>query len=143
MKPCKRGHISPRNSETKCIQCVNERLRAKYWADPVKSRAERCAWRAANLEHSRKYERIRNRARNGLPEPMRPMPERCENPGCVTPRPYKRRMVLDHCHETGAFRGWLCSSCNVSLGQLGDSEKSILGILEYLRRARTKLRSVG
>ncbi len=25
---------------------------------------------------------------------------------------------LDHCHETGAFRGWLCYSCNGTIGKV-------------------------
>ena len=27
---------------------------------------------------------------------------------------------LDHCHETGLYRGALCLDCNTSLGKLGD-----------------------
>lgn len=30
-------------------------------------------------------------------------------------------LVFDHCHMTGAFRGWLCHHCNTALGLLGDS----------------------
>ncbi len=32
-----------------------------------------------------------------------------------------RRLVLDHCHDTGLLRGWLCQSCNVMEGRSGDS----------------------
>lgn len=28
---------------------------------------------------------------------------------------------MDHCHETGRFRGWLCENCNRSLGLLEDN----------------------
>ncbi len=27
-------------------------------------------------------------------------------------------LMLDHCHKTGAFRGWLCLSCNQCLGKI-------------------------
>ena len=32
-----------------------------------------------------------------------------------------RRLCMDHDHTTGKFRGWLCSSCNMWLGRMGDS----------------------
>jgi len=25
---------------------------------------------------------------------------------------------LDHCHDTGRFRGWICYSCNGSIGKI-------------------------
>ena len=40
---------------------------------------------------------------------------------------------LDHDHDTGKIRGWLCDKCNTSLGQLGDNIKSINKALQYLK----------
>tara|TARA_R110000737_G_C14187483_1_gene414683 strand:+ start:118 stop:492 length:375 start_codon:yes stop_codon:yes gene_type:complete len=42
-------------------------------------------------------------------------------------------VVIDHCHETGKVRGAICSACNVGLGLLGDTEKSIIKALNYLK----------
>jgi len=44
-------------------------------------------------------------------------------------------LAVDHCHTTGKVRGLLCSDCNVGLGKLGDSTKSIRKALEYLERS--------
>jgi hypothetical protein len=43
---------------------------------------------------------------------------------------------FDHCHETGLFRGWLCSKCNSGLGLLGDNEEALERALRYLRKSR-------
>ena len=40
----------------------------------------------------------------------------------------------DHCHETGDFRGVLCSTCNTGLGKLGDNLTGITSALKYLAR---------
>lgn len=40
---------------------------------------------------------------------------------------------IDHCHKTGRFRGLLCTSCNTSLGKLGDDEKGLQRALDYVR----------
>ena len=45
-----------------------------------------------------------------------------------------RRMVLDHCHETGRFRGWICHKCNIALGALGDDEAGLRRAIDYLNR---------
>ena len=48
---------------------------------------------------------------------------------------FKRRLAVDHCHETGRVRGLLCMPCNIGLGHLGDTEESLLNALSYLRTA--------
>ena len=40
---------------------------------------------------------------------------------------------LDHNHEAGMFRGWLCSRCNSGLGWLGDSVSNLKRGLKYLQ----------
>jgi hypothetical protein len=43
-------------------------------------------------------------------------------------------IVLDHCHQTSQFRGWICRYCNAGIGQLGDDIKGVTKALEYLRK---------
>ena len=44
----------------------------------------------------------------------------------------ERKLVLDHDHSTGCYRGRLCSSCNVGLGYLGDNLAGLQKAIEYL-----------
>jgi hypothetical protein len=41
--------------------------------------------------------------------------------------------VLDHCHETEKFRGWLCHKCNRSLGGFDDNVEILLRAIKYLK----------
>ncbi len=43
-------------------------------------------------------------------------------------------LVVDHDHETGAFRDLLCFNCNVMLGHAKDSPKTLLSGFFYLKR---------
>lgn len=81
-----------------------------------KARAARdyAAHRPARLENTKKNWR----RRNGVPEPTRPAPGRCEL--CGNPPPGRQGLHADHDHATGMFRGWLCLLCNHLLGRLGD-----------------------
>jgi hypothetical protein len=74
------------------------------------------------------------RRRNGLPNPTRPAPARCE--GCGE---NKKLLRLDHCHVTGQFRGWLCNQCNLGLGSLGDTIAGLQKMIDYLNRASCQL----
>lgn len=43
-------------------------------------------------------------------------------------------VMLDHDHDTAEFRGWLCRSCNVGLGQLGDDIEGLTRAIKYLEK---------
>ena len=50
--------------------------------------------------------------------PPRPDDRLCQCCGGST-----ERFHLDHCHDTGAFRGWVCSPCNTGVGIMDNIER--------------------
>jgi Autographiviridae endonuclease VII len=60
-----------------------------------------------------------------------PMPDdgRCEVCGTQPPN---WGLCLDHNHTTGAFRGWLCNSCNSALAFAADSADRLRALAAYL-----------
>ena len=47
--------------------------------------------------------------------------------------------VLDHCHETETFRGWVCHHCNTGLGAFSDSLDRIRKAVIYLKKHEDKI----
>lgn len=58
---------------------------------------------------------------------------RCSACGCE-PRG-KRGLVLDHRHDTGIIRGFLCNHCNVALAMCFDEPEKLRACADYLERA--------
>jgi hypothetical protein len=48
------------------------------------------------------------------------------------------QLAIDHDHETGKVRGLLCSRCNLTLGQVGDSIELLESAIYYLRQGGIK-----
>jgi|TARA_E500000318_G_scaffold53669_2_gene49950 hypothetical protein len=46
--------------------------------------------------------------------------------------------VLDHCHDTETFRGWLCHHCNTALGAFKDSLDRVKSAVIYLENHKEK-----
>ena len=42
------------------------------------------------------------------------------------------KIVLDHDHDTGEVRGWICDSCNTGLGRFKDSVDLLKKAIDYL-----------
>ena len=56
-----------------------------------------------------------------------PKPQNCQCCSKLTDN-----LVVDHDHNTGQFRGWLCRRCNLGIGKLGDTVESLQNALNYL-----------
>jgi len=57
-------------------------------------------------------------------------PEVCDCCG----KEHHKSLVLDHDHNTLAFRGWLCEPCNHGIGKLGDNIEGLEQAIGYLRK---------
>ena len=110
-----------------CKSCGVERpieLMPHFWykADGTSSKGNVC-----NICRS-KQKRIVSNLKKTIPEPD----PNYKCPVCQKKKeelPTKRMYwVLDHCHKTNSFRGWLCNTCNSALGWLEDD-------INYVRRA--------
>jgi endogenous inhibitor of DNA gyrase (YacG/DUF329 family) len=61
----------------------------------------------------------------------RPKPTNCEI--CNAPESnFKKGLQYDHDHNTGKFRGWLCSNCNTALGLVKDNKQILQELIKYL-----------
>ena len=42
------------------------------------------------------------------------------------------KIVFDHNHNTGKFRGWICGKCNVAIGMVSEDTDKLFRIIKYL-----------
>ena len=97
---------------------------------------ERCrACRAYHYERSKYLKRARVLRRKSIygisEEEYRAMYEACGG-RCSICRG-DRKLVIDHCHDSGRVRGLLCDNCNRGIGLIGDSPEILARSAEYLR----------
>ena len=98
------------------------------------------AYRAENPQKTNEYN-IKVKPKRADTEPShirnrerlagRPRPDVCEICSKAT-----KRIVFDHCHQHGHFRGWICERCNHALGMVQDSIPHLLQLIAYLQRNR-------
>jgi hypothetical protein len=121
------------------------KYRAKY---PEKVAANSKAWRDRNIEIRRPIEAARaRRLRKINPEKEKARIERFKAKAklkrieiagrdipklCEVCNELHIRIVFDHCHDSGKFRGWLCDRCNRVLGLLKDNELLFRKLADYL-----------
>lgn len=111
------------------------KARAKNYreAHPEWARAVKKAWKDNNREYYRKtnaaYCKKKRHVRQEA-EAGRPRPTKCEL--C----PSTTRIVFDHCHDVGKFRGWICDKCNRGLGYADHNPERLRRWAEYLEAFR-------
>lgn len=103
-------------------------------------------WRAKNRESSRVYHRqlyaknrdarisYRMNRKYGVTLEEYAAMLAAQGGGCAIcgAKQKKRRLAVDHDHETGEVRGLLCSPCNTGLGQFKDKAALLARAIDYL-----------
>ena len=143
----KRGH--------RCAECWAD-MRRRYAVTP-EEKARKKAYKAtpAVREKARAYQReylarpeTRARARErlyGISAHEQNALLAAQGGGCgicKTPLSLDRETHLDHDHDTGAVRGFLCGACNRAIGLMKDSPARLRAAAAYLERRQPKLRLV-
>lgn len=139
---------------------LREKRLQKYWSDPEKYRQKRVTWAKNNSErakaiskraHAKKdrfeqalYTSYKNAVRGNykpccatVDEVRAAFTGKCEICG-VSEQECTDKLHLEHDHETGVLRGFVCRKHNAMLGFASDSEEILEAALDYLRRNRTK-----
>jgi hypothetical protein len=147
--PCKHGVITGKGRrcnkcallhekpETRAKRLARSRARMNYWKKENPKRAKELNRLSAARVRALDPEKVlrARRLADGLPSPTRPAPTLCECCGGPPRGGPHNRLVLDHCHITGIFRGWLCDLCNRGIGMLGDLPVGAHAAVNYLERA--------
>jgi hypothetical protein len=118
-QPCKQGHIAQRNAQTgKCLEC--------RFPSAAKHREYNARWKA---KYPGRDQEVKYRFRYGVElSEIRAKPETCELCGKA-----HKKIVFDHCHDTGEFRGWICDPCNIALGNVSDDILVLERMIAYLK----------
>ena len=120
-KICKNGHIAPRRThDGRCTEC---RFPCEA---PAKIAEYSARWRA---KHPGREKEVKYRHLYGVElSQIRLKPTTCEI--CLKQH---KKIVLDHCHTSGQFRGWICDPCNIALGNVQDDVGTLYRMISYLR----------
>ena len=94
--------------------------------------------RRGECRECRKWKRpIPNKVREEFEKtnPQPPMGKSFHCPICdrIIIRQYKNDVVLDHFHDTGEIRGWICRMCNNSMGMMEDNVSILKRAIKWLQ----------
>lgn len=114
------------NGETQvCKVCSKEKdlslfPRHAYFKTRIDNRCKACI---------KKQTKLRNELKNKFNHLKTDVCDCCGNK-------HHKSLVLDHDHDTLAFRGWICEPCNHGIGKLGDNIEGLEKALAYLRKTK-------
>jgi hypothetical protein len=137
-----------------CNRCQKSEPDTSFYRDGM-SRRQPCkactaktnaAWRKANPDkHRAIYQRNNHRhnlkRRYGISvEDFNWIRAACDGTCaiCKQPETRNRRLSLDHCHVTGKIRGFLCSRCNLILGNAADDPARLRAAADYLESSSVR-----
>lgn len=113
---------------------LNEKARKWKRANPEKVREANLKWESANRE-KRHAQNIKRFGLSSEKYWSLFVSQRTACAICMRPS-FKKRLAVDHCHESGKVRGLLCDLCNRGLGMFRDSPLLLRLAADYLEKHR-------
>ncbi len=126
-----------RNPEKVKERNVAARVRTKEWyaasaENRARQKAQSARWRKLNPErHAASNRKSKLKVAYGITqEDVQGMAAAQDHRCAICLR--KRKLVVDHCHQTGRVRGLLCDGCNWAIGVLGDKNGALQRAADYV-----------
>jgi len=122
-----------------CRVCQQEKDESEFRLTRLfKGRDEGAYYRTECNKCEDNASRQRNVARRNAPN----MPDKCDCCGksdtnstvAENNRCSKTKLLVDHDHVSGEFRGWICRNCNQGIGKLGDNVDGLVKAINYLMK---------
>lgn len=141
----KSTHTTATNLNSICKRC---RMKDYYITHRVKFREYRKRWnlrnpeafKANNLKNNKRKSLIRANVTQAQFDAMiSDQKGACAICGKIPdgPRPWEKRLCVDHDHSTGKVRKLLCHPCNMALGHFKDDISRLEAAIEYLKGYKT------
>ena len=116
----------PNSGDTRtCHTCGEEKHKDEFYNHSLRPGGKSCYCIPCQNKHRVDLEKVRKTA----PLP----PEDCECCGRTGVK-----LLLDHCHKTITFRGWICGKCNTGIGSLGDTLEDVENARRYLQNVKER-----
>lgn len=115
-----------------CKDCYNEKGLVKYHKNNGKEKQKARSFRALLKSYGISEEIYEQERQN--------QDYRCKICRAHEDTQFHRRLVVDHCHTTGLYRGLLCTKCNTGLGSFNDNISVLKNAIEYVNENRARHR---
>ena len=109
---------------------ANRRKSYRKHSEKLKA-ASRFRWKNRGEEDKVKYRGYRIKYQYGIS--LEDIPELCQVCSAKSKGP-TQGICVDHNHNTGEVRGFLCSGCNLALGNANDDPNTLRKLADYLEK---------
>lgn len=117
-----------------CTICNNSKPKSQFYVS--KAGKARSICKVCQTEYGRQCHIALKCRRYGLSQEEAKIIAGLKSVTCAICETKISQFHLDHCHDTGKFRGILCSLCNSGLGMFNDNEKIMLRAIDYLKQEK-------
>jgi hypothetical protein len=124
----------------RCVTCQNVKPEAEFYerAGSALGRKRECIPCYKLREQNNRFLKLYGLTTKQYFQKLEDQGSICANEECKLPLTGGNGTHLDHDHETGVNREFLCRSCNVAEGHLNSSPEIAMGLIDYMRKHNGK-----
>ena len=135
---------------SQCKSCRNLNRKEQYWKNPELAKKKQADYRSTlkqtdpekvfSSNRASKLKSSYNLTLDEYDKKLKDQNYKCDVCGKEHQEEVKKRLVVDHCHETKIVRSLLCANCNTALGLLKENIETIEALKNYLIKFRKEIK---